>query len=451
VSHQGPAAFTPAGKLGSHEVILLHEGPTVIDPAAAAEALIEEARQRQRKRRLIVATAVLVVAVASGVWASSNGGSTAKPPPSTARKPGHTRSPSTPSTTPKLATAPGVPSTYPVAISFSNAEHGLLLLQGCSGSVCTSLVEVTTDGGKNWKRRPAFLAYPTTASTHVLGVDALVFGSVRDGWAYGPGLFVTHDGGSHFHRVKVSAPVLAVAAVAGHVWVLEQRCSRNACGHTVLLTGPASGDALRPVADPPGFRLEPGYLQGAQFPLAIGGAEPHLVVLGGVFGLDVTTNGGRTWRQSRYPCQRAYVNSGWTPGLIALDPSGSLWLVCAGEPGTGYQSKQLWRSFDGGQSWLGPYRLSAGGYADTVDAVSSTAAWTYGARAPIFHSTDGGHNWKPMLVDNNGVTDGPAGFSAVGPDDAWIIERQAIGTSIPPELLRTTDGGRTWSSVQVRA
>jgi photosystem II stability/assembly factor-like uncharacterized protein len=431
-------------------VRLLHHESTVSNPVAdAAEALIKEARQRQRKRRLFVAAAVLIVAVASGVWVSSNDGSAVKPP-STSKKPGHTKAPSTPSTTPKLATAPGTFSTSPVAISFSDAEHGLLLLQGCSASVCTSLVEATTDGGKTWKARSAFLAYPTTASTHVQGADAVVFGPARDGWAYGPGLFVTHDGGSHFRRVKVSAPVLAVAAAGGQVWVLEQRCSRNACGQTVLLTGPATGDALRTVSGPPGFPLRPGYVQGQQFPLAIVGAKRHLLVLGGAFGLDVTRDGGRTWRQSRYPCQGAYVNSAWTPGVVDLDPSGSLWLMCAGQPEGGYQPKQLWRSFDGGENWLGPYQLSAAGYADSVDAVSATEAWAYGDHS-ILHSADGGHNWSATLVNGfNGGTGGPIGFSAVGPDDAWAVVATRY-TSLPTELYRTTDGGRAWTLVKVRA
>ena len=416
-----------------------------------AEGLIEEARQRQRKRRLFVAAAVLVVAVASGVWVSSNGGSAVKPPASsTSKKPGHTKSPTTPSTTPKSATALGASSPSPVAISFSDAEHGLLLLQGCSASLCTSLVEVTTNGGKNWKPRPAFLAYPTTASTRVQGADAVVFGSARDGWAYGPGLFVTHDGGRHFHRMKVSAPVLAVEAAGGQVWVLEQRCSRNSCGHTVLLTGPAGGNTLGPVTEPPGFPLGPGYVQGQQFPLAIVGAERHLVVLGGVVGLDVTTNGGRTWRQSRYPCQGPYVNSASAPGAVDLDPSGSLWLMCAGQPEGGYQPKQLWRSLDGGRKWLGPYQLSAHGYADSVDAVSATEAWAYGDHS-ILHSADGGHNWRATLVIGfNGGTGGPIGFSAVGHEDAWAVVPTRY-TSLPTELYRTTDGGRTWSLVKVRA
>ncbi|MGD0084926.1 MAG: hypothetical protein ABSD78_17275 [Acidimicrobiales bacterium] len=371
-----------------------------------------------------------------------------------------------PSTTVPATTAvPATTLTNPVAISFSDVEHGLLLMQSCRGSSCTSWVEITADGGDHWQARPAFVTYSTTENPaqnpNRLGVDAVVLASARTGWAYGPGLFVTHDGGLQFTRVKVSAAVLGVAALGSQVWVLEQRCfvvkqggnSTDACGRSVLLTGPASGDTLSPVADqPPGFSLAPGYEEGTQFPLEIVSVEPNVAVLAGVFGLDVTTDGGRTWRQASYPCRSPYDSSDWMPGSVALDPGGSLWLVCAAGPGAGFQRKQLWRSFDGGQSWLGPYQLSSVGYADTLDAVTSTAAWAYGGRAPIFHSTDGGHSWTPILASRfNSGTGGPRGFSAIGPDDAWVVAPQSQSAPLPTELFRTTDGGRTWVSLQLRS
>lgn len=366
------------------------------------------------------------------------------------------------SAVPSTTNAAGLSSSYPSAISFSDGEHGLLLLQGCGASICKSWVEITADGGKHWQIRPTLVTEPAIDSTYgpgVLvknpnrsGIDAAFLTSASDGWAYGPGLFVTRDGGRQFRRVRVSAGVLGVAASAGKVWVLEQRCfivkqkhaTVTACAGSVLLTGPADGTSLRPIdQQPPGFPLAPGYYQGTQFPLEILHAKSNLIVLAGAFGLDVTTDGGRTWRQVRYPCRPPYANSDW-PGYAAVDPSGSLWLVCAGAPGAGFQRKQLWRSYDAGRSWLGPYQLSPDGYADTLDAVSSTTAWAYGARAPVFHSTDGGRTWKAMLVGRfNNATGGPRGLDAIGPDDAWIV-------AFPTKLLRTVDGGRRWSSVLLR-
>ncbi len=411
-------------------------------------------------RKLGVIVVAVLTMILAGCTSSAVATSTTSTPPTT--------------TAPARMTAQTYSSSYPVAISFSDASHGLMLIQGCRASVCKSWVEVTADGGKHWQLRPAFVAYPVTDYIKVqgvaienpapdpnrFGVEAVVLASASDGWAYGPGLFVTHDGGRLFSRVKVSAGVLAVAASSGKVWVLEQRCfivktahaSLDACSRSVLLTGPAGGERLSPVAQqPPGFPLPPGYEEGTQFPLGIVHASSSLVVLSGVFGLDVSTNGGRTWRQSRYPCTPPYANAD-SPGSAAVDPSGSLWLICEGAPGAGFQRKQLWRSFDDGRSWFGPYQLSPVGYADELAAVSSTAAWAYGSRASIFHSTDGGHSWKAMLVGRfNNATGGPRGFSAVGGDDAWIVAPQGESTPFPTELLRTVAAGRTWSLVQLPA
>jgi len=373
-------------------------------------------------------------------------------------------------TAPTTTTTPRYSSIYPVAISFSDAEHGLLLVQGCGTSICRSWVEITADGGEHWLQRAAFSTYPAADYDYGQGVviknpnqsgaDAAFLASASGGWAYGPGLFVTRDGGRRFRRVKVRAAVLAVAAFGDHVWVLEQRChlvkethaTLTACARTVLLNGPSDGDGLRPVAkQPPGFPPTPGDESGTQFPLEIVQAEPNLLVLAGVFFLDVTTDGGRTWLQSRYPCRQPYANGDW-PGFPAVDPSGSLWLICAGAPRMGFQRKQLWRSFDSGKSWVGPFQLSPGGYAVGLDAVTPTEAWAYGGRAPIFHSVDGGRSWKAMLVGRfNNATGGPRGFSAVGVEDAWNVAPQVRSTPFPTELLRTVDGGRSWTSIQLRA
>jgi hypothetical protein len=248
--------------------------------------------------------------------------------------------------------------------------------------------------------------------------------------------------------VKVSADVLSLAASGGRVWVLEQRCfavtkkgySTENCARPVLLTGPADGDSLSPVVNqPPGFSSESGGY-GGEFVLA----GSHVEVPAGIFSLDITTNSGRTWRRSQYPCRSLYATSDRQPGSIGLDPSGSLWLICSQGPTAGYEPKQPWRCIDGAQRWFGPYRLESLGYADTVVPVSSTEAWRYGGRSQIYHSNDGEHSWKAMLGSfaNYG---GPQAFGVFGLEDAWVVAPQEIDTPFPAELWRMTDGGRAWA------
>ncbi len=384
-----------------------------------------------------------------------------------------------PKVTPSGATVPKLPQIQvgpsqvaPLAMTFVDTAHGFVLSQGCTKTVCEAWVDATTDGGDRWQPEAAFVAYPAADNVKTalpdnpvpnpdrLGADRLVFVSANDGWAYGPGLFVTHDGGREFRRLNVSAPVLSVEASEGHVWVLEQKClpaDRNndggwssKCDRSVLLSGPLDGDGLSPVAGPiPGFSLASGSMEGSQFPTEIVHTSASLAVLAGSYGLDVTESGGRTWRRASYPCKamsRANVVLGGLVGSVATDPTGSIWLLCAGEPGAGQQPKQLWRSFDNAKTWLGPYQLSWAGYADTVYPVSSTVAWNYGSRAPVLRSTDGGHSWKALLESVfNDAEGGPAAFSAIGTQDAWAIPSDQV----PTEVLRTTNGGRSWQSTKV--
>jgi hypothetical protein len=351
---------------------------------------------------------------------------------------------------------------YPAAMTFADSSHGLILVEKCLPTVCQASVETSSDGGERWQPRRPFVSFPPSdladfpgypiSNPNRHGVTAIDLADAVDGWAYGPGLFVTHDGGRRFHRVKVQASVIAVAAAGGTVWVLEQRCflkhELNECARSVLLTGPIGGDTLTPVArQPPGFPLAQGYTAGTQFPTVI--VHPGVdLVLASVPGLDLSTDSGRTWHQEVYPCRSPDLSS--EGRTVSADPSGSLWLVCAGQSGGGYESKQLWRSFDGGQSWLGPYSLPSGGYGGVI-AATSTVAWGPWNRAPIFHSTDGGHSWHPLLTGHfNGAFGGPAAFSDVGSDDAWAID--PLGQMpFPRTLYRTTNGGRSWSTVRLKA
>jgi photosystem II stability/assembly factor-like uncharacterized protein len=61
-------------------------------------------------------------------------------------------------------------SAYPVAISFPDPAHGLLLCEGCTTSICEAWVETTTDGGEHWQAQAPFVAYPATDYITVQGV-----------------------------------------------------------------------------------------------------------------------------------------------------------------------------------------------------------------------------------------------------------------------------------------
>ena len=61
-------------------------------------------------------------------------------------------------------------------------------------------------------------------------VGEIYFAGARDGWAFGPGLWSTHDGGATWHRVDTDGhAVYSLAATNGHVVAAFLSCGTD-CG-----------------------------------------------------------------------------------------------------------------------------------------------------------------------------------------------------------------------------
>src|SRR6516162_2378937 len=96
----------------------------------------------------------------------------------------------------------------PVSASFVSGTTGWLLGLATPGGSRIVLCR-TADGGQHWSSVPAPSApWPyrssvpgPAVSTGPDAVSQIVFADQRDGWAFGPGLWATHDGGTHWHRV----------------------------------------------------------------------------------------------------------------------------------------------------------------------------------------------------------------------------------------------------------
>jgi hypothetical protein len=199
----------------------------------------------------------------------------------------------------------------PVAASFVSAAHGFLLgitLSDCAAHAASKIaVRKTTDGGRHWTSLPAppapwgGVAPDGTGRIPADGVTFVLFADDRDGWAYGPGLWATHDGGATWQRVDLAGhAVQMMAASGGQVLASLESCdpADSACDgpHAVRVeTSPASRDAWRPVPGAMGevlsVRAGTGY-----------------AVAPGQYGTDVSmftgpADGSARWVSRRLPCQ----------------------------------------------------------------------------------------------------------------------------------------------------
>jgi photosystem II stability/assembly factor-like uncharacterized protein len=276
------------------------------------------------------------------------------------------------------------------------------------------------------------------------------------GWAAnGLGLYWTNDGGAHWRRITppqvasmgdAVARITDIAAVRSHIWV-------------------AAAD-----------------VRGGSGSMALAGSARHAA-------LELTVDGGRTWRSVALPgCDEcgqtslsfrdvrrgfALARLGRESRLDATRDGGVTWQTIATVPVTGpfvfldahvglavgSHARVLYRTTDGGRTWA-PVDLPATRYAGDdltigvpryFGAGDGVVPVRYRSRdraqhVVVYTTTTGGRRWLPHPAPAVAVA-GPQTwgvptalpFSAASPS-TWVL--------FPgPTLYRTTNGGRTWTTV----
>ena len=100
---------------------------------------------------------------------------------------------------------------------------------------CTSLA-ATGDAGQTWQGVPAPV---TGAPDGATGVSQVRFLDSANGWAYGPELYATHDGGVTWHRIApLPGRVVDLSAVGGRAFaVIGTGCSGTGSDYTTGCSG----------------------------------------------------------------------------------------------------------------------------------------------------------------------------------------------------------------------
>ncbi len=165
--------------------------------------------------------------------------------------------------------------------------------------------------------------------------------------------------------------------------------------------------------------------------------------------LLVTLDDGRSWSRRSQPC---------AIGIVSLrSPDGrTVWALCGGGGGAGQGPKAVYVSQNAGQSWQERANnlstppvgaISSGGYASSLALTRGDVGLIGSLRAGVIRSVDGGHTWSDVgsattcLLIGNGVSE--LWFLSSG--DGWALETNDDGGVQCPLLIRTTDGGLTWS------
>ena len=343
--------------------------------------------------------------------------------PATATGPfGNPAAPPTPTGTP---TAPA--GFQPEAVTaVSESQYWVLGTDGdCTG--CPSLIWHTTDAGQTFTSIPTPPTQFANASQGMTSsVSDLRYADGVDGWAFGPGLWATHDDGGQWRSIDLQGDVVDLEpAAGGYVYAVVDMCVTGGNGvcPVEVVRGTAASDAwsvvltLSDEGEPPPS-------------LGVHGADVWLL---GVGGLWRSPNDGASFEQLPTPC------SADLGGRIDPVTASVVWAFCP----TGNEGGPC-VSTDSGVTFSGAYGHEMFSNAGEVAALSASTALVTDSSDGLVETDDGGASYRavpgfggnpPMWV---GLTDTSVGY-------AWVLDQLPGGTQC--QLWRTVDGGAAWTLV----
>ena len=319
----------------------------------------------------------------------------------------------------------------PRSASFVSAATGYVLgvVTTCPSHRCVAIAR-TTDGGTTW----VSLAAP--AAGYGTGVTEVRFDDPLDGWAFGPGLYVTHDGAKTWQQVDVGGAITQLAASGGYVDAVSS-CAPAGCeGRASLWQAAASGGAFTKVL------VSSKVLPYSKLAL-------HGIVGFVVFGSSqvyATENLANLhgWKPFPDPCSGL---KNFSLASIVAPNDTALYAVCWGNGATGQSTKDVVVTTDGHSKVAGtaPENGIAGTTAVTPSGHTIVLATASGA-SYLYRSTDGGHRWVSSVT----FRDGGLGFGDLGFTTAklgFVIRGVGTWHNKLDDMMMTDNSGASWYRV----
>jgi photosystem II stability/assembly factor-like uncharacterized protein len=339
------------------------------------------------------------------------------------------------------STQPPTPGIAPSSVTFVNeGSVGAVIGETTSGCpLGCEAVAATSNYGRTWTKADAPPAGPPDGSS---GVSQIRFLEAANGWAYGPGLYVTHDGGATWAKATgAHGRVIDLATVSGSAYAVVASCAGTGsdyaagCTRFELYTSHFTTDSFQPVPGASGRgQEEPGGLQLTR--------QNGYLLAGNV--LYTGSPDGGSW-------QATTINSGKVPacltakgqgaapgesGLLAPLGASELYLLCQPAGGGG---GSLYTSTDSGATWQFVGHVKARGFGLSLAIAPQSGRLVLATTAGIYYSSDG-RRWDRARLSGQAP---PRGFGYIG------MTTQGKGVAVPAStsttaIYVTTDGGRTW-------
>jgi photosystem II stability/assembly factor-like uncharacterized protein len=353
-------------------------------------------------------------------------------------------------TQPPAGTAPAaaVPDEFKAnSITWLSPQRGWVLgAAPCGATTCSDVIG-TTDGAQTW----ALLGTVNSPIAKVWGseepgITEIRFATPKVGWAFGPRLFHTTDGGRSWASMPIPGggkQVLDLAANSSGAYAVVSACkwASGVCSHhplsfwrTTTLTGSSW------------TRIRLNLPINVAADVAVHGQTVYVVdsqvdVTGGKDKFYASTD-GRHFSARPVPCDK-------TPdiALIQAVPTSAtdVALLCDGNPGFSKADKFVFRSKDTGKTdryagTMGQYGIQAE-LAVSPSGNLAVESWSDGSFmyindthrtkwSRVIASGDGGAGWNDIVY----VTD----------EEAWVVYAPDDTFSDLGKLYVTHDGGHHW-------
>lgn len=442
-----------------------------LPPPPGTFELIKVRARRRKLRTLAVAVASAAAVAAAAVIAapnvlslhlvpSSTGSPAAQAGPSQVTNGSHSPQGTArrdvapaPSAPPSAGLSGPVPANFqPSSVTFDSPQAGWVIGQAgtpghCANAnpdICTSVAR-TGNAGRTWQGAPA---PSTTGPSGPAGVSGIRFLDGTNGWAFGPELWATHDGGATWTRIDTYGQrVTGLETARGRAYALFATCSGTSaagfaanCTSFTLMTAAADSDAWVPAG-------------GSTNRLASdGGSASAVIALSGSAGYLLAPDGtiysgpiGGSWQPAgTAPCRPGPPQASGAPGSawLALVSQARLAIACGGLSAA--SPPQISVSGNGGASWT--RSAAAWGIGDVGTATSLAAApdgtLVLATTRGLYALAAGGSQWQATSAAGARAPRG--GFSFVG------MTTDAQGVAVPAlaalhEIWMTFDGGQTWT------
>lgn len=437
--------------------------------AGTFERVHREARRRRARKAVLTATAVAAV-VAAGVATPLTVDGLLRPPapghPVATESQGHTSGTAAPTPTGsgsvnahghRIHNRDGLSDTYsgapapanfrPTSVTMIGIHIGAVIGQAgypghCATRYCTSIAG-TADAGASWY---GVSAPRTPGPDGPRGVSQIRFLNLNYGWAFGPELWSTADGGRVWTRVPTNGQRVTDLETAGRrafaVWATcggaGSRYAQN-CTRFRLYSVPAGSTDWRPVPVPSGYAPMSARGQHSSATLAIAsnaknpqaGTGYLLTPEGSILSGPLS---GQAWRlagQARCAPGPARADAQPSDALLVAG-AGRLFLSCAGP---GHRFTIYWTPATS-MAWT-PLAPPASG---TVTSLTADSGGTVLAATTTGLLVSSGTGYVPATIAG-GVP--PGGFAYVG----MTTDQNGIALPAEPglhELYVTSDGGNLW-------